>query len=149
MARIGAAGRVALCALMIWAPLPLGSNRAIFWSVNAFFASLVVAFFLIEEARRGYTEKLDWPTTAWLLTGLAVVAAWMLIQALPLSTPILEHPLRSRLAEGLSPPSGAITANPSATLSTVAQFAPPVFVAAVAAILGTNGRHAALLLKVI
>lgn len=112
-------------------------------------ASCVVALFLIGHVTHERNGPLDLGLTAWLVAGLTVVVGWMLIQAIPLSDAALSHPLRSRLGSGLNLAFGAISANPSASLTTVAQFAPPVVLAVVAASVGANRRSGDLLLKTI
>lgn len=48
-----------LLALMIWAPLPLGSNRPVFWMMSATIIFLTMAVFLIGSGLRG--KKLSTP----------------------------------------------------------------------------------------
>jgi len=142
------AARLGLLFMLFWAPLPIGSNRPLFWAVNAFLASAILALFLLGKAWRRPSRQ-DSPLTAWLVGGLLTIVSWMLLQASWVPFDSLAHPIRSDLGSDLPGSYGAISANPAASMTMVAQFAPPAMLAIVAAYLCASRTHAAVLLKMI
>jgi serine/threonine protein phosphatase 1 len=140
--------RVLLYCLILWAPLPLGSNRPVFWVVNGILASIILALFLLHEFRNGQRREVDWRLTGWILAGVSLWALWMVIQALPGVPAALQHPIWSTVADNLGA-SGSISVNPSSTLTTAVQVVPVVFVAIVAMRLAFERQRAITLLNVV
>lgn len=138
--------RVLLYCLILWAPLPLGSNRPIFWAVNGVIASVILVLFLLNEIRTGERREVDWRLTGWILAGTSIWALWMLIQAMPGMPSAFQHPIWTTIIGNAG---GAISVNPSSTLTTAAQVVPVVFVAVVAMRLALDKRRAITLLNVI
>lgn len=143
------AARVLLYALLVWAPLPLGSNRPVFWVVNGIAATAVLALFVAGEATQSYKTRFDWRPAALVLLTLAVWAVWIVIQALPGTPQSLQHPLWTELAGSLSGSSGAISINPGSTWTTAAQVIPIAFLAIVAMRLAHDQRRTEFLLQLI
>lgn len=106
----------ALLVFLLWAPLPLGSNRP--WS-----ASLLVllssTLLLVYVCTRQPKHKLDAPTPILWAVGLYVAAIlWAIIQWSPWTPSIWHHPIWAIGAESLDKSlDGRITVNPSATLA--------------------------------
>ena len=141
------ASRFLLYCLIIWAPLPVGSNRPIIWVINGVVATIILALFLLSELY-GPRRLLDWRLPGWILAGMTVWAAWMLIQAVPGVPLALQHPIWTALAGDLPWVGGAISVNPASTLTTVVQVVPIVFLGLVAMRLAVDRRRAILLLNV-
>ncbi len=80
----------AFLSLLIWLPLPLGSNRAWAWSVMEVWVLLLSLAWLVQYLRgRVVTSQAfvqAWPVTL----GLAVVCAWVALQAVPLQAGLLQ-----------------------------------------------------------
>ena len=143
------AARLLLYALVFWAPLPLGSNRAIFWVINALVASVILVLFVGGELRSRHDSRFDWRPLAWVMSVIVIWAVWMVIQAVPYTPKSLHHPIWSEVAEALPGLRGAISINPSTTWATIAEFVPIVLLGVVAARLANDGRRARVLLNVI
>jgi O-antigen ligase len=143
----GKAGRLLLYVMMIWAPLPLGGNRPLFWAINGVLTAIVVVLFIVDEMR--FPQQIAWAPVAWVLVPLAGVLAWMLVQAAPIPLNVFISPVRIGLPADLGAVVPAISVNPGATLTTFVQVAPAVFLAAVAAHLADSRSRAAFLLNVV
>ncbi len=143
------AARLLLYALLVWAPLPLASNRAIVWVVNGAWALLILCLFLLGEYASKGERPADWRRAARVVAGITVWSMWMVLQALPFTPGFLHHPVWSSFAEDIAGARGAISINPSATWATIAEFVPIVLLGLVAFRLAYDRRRARLLLEVI
>ena len=143
------AARVILYCLLVWAPIPLGSNRPIFWVVNGVAATVALALFVAGEIIRGGKVQFDWRPVAFLGVGLAVWAVWIVLQALPGVPSALQHPLWTELADVLPGISGAVSINPSSTWTTAAQVVPIAFLTIMAIRLANDPRRAQFVLRLI
>jgi O-antigen ligase len=83
------------CALLIWAPLPLGSNRPWSWSLLAVWAALaLLAWAVAQLAVSGPRPRAAWPVTLAALTTLPVWG-FAFVQTLPAAdvAGLAPHPL--------------------------------------------------------
>jgi O-antigen ligase len=143
--RPGATWRNSFYGLLIVAPLPLGSNRPIFWAANGVVAFLIVLIFCVFELRSN-PQKLRWPILAWALFGLTAVGAWMVVQAMPIMPSALWHPAWRQFGNGAY---GAISASPGATWDSAAVFFTIVGISAMAARVGAEKISGLITLKVV
>lgn len=144
------AARVLLYALVVWAPLPLGSNRAIFWVINACLASASLVLFMGGElAASRQRREFNWRPAVWIALAITVWALWMVVQAVPYTPAALHHPIWQDMATSLPDVRGAISINPSTTWATIAEFVPIVFLGLVAMRLANHPRRVELLLTLI
>ncbi|MEZ9233749.1 O-antigen ligase family protein [Vibrio amylolyticus] len=75
------------CLLLIWMPIPLGSNRAWAWSIAEIWIAIQTIALLVI-----YHKELPWSklkSFVWLLVPLGIFQLWVLIQTLPLSSAIV------------------------------------------------------------
>jgi O-antigen ligase len=74
---------------VVLAPLPLGSNRPLFWSVAGVVLGLALAGTGLHLLRSGrhWPKSLTFPAVAF-----SIVIAWMAVQALPFLPAMLHHP---------------------------------------------------------
>jgi O-antigen ligase len=79
---------------LAWVPVPLGSNRPIFWSMNAMLIGAIGLYFF---ARKGWTQSLAQLDLRPLPAMFLIVIAFLVLQLLPL-------------------PSGALSVAPGATV---------------------------------
>ncbi len=105
-----------LVAVVLLAPLPLGSNRPLPASALAAAAGALLCVWgvgaLLAHPPAMVSVRPFWP--ALVLCGLA--AAWAAVQAVPVTPPGLHHPYWSAAREVLGfPHAGAISVNPAAT----------------------------------
>ena len=100
--------------LLVEAPLFLGSNRRIFWGINACLTALCLAAFTASEWQNRRISRFDWrlPLVACGVIGLAMV--WMAIQATTWSPEFLHHPIWKTIEPDLRGP-GAISIDPPLT----------------------------------
>ena len=100
--------------LLVESPLFLGSNRRIFWGINACLTALCLAAFTASEWRNRRISRFDWrlPLVALSVVGLAMV--WMAIQATTWSPEFLHHPIWKTIEPDLRGP-GAISIDPPLT----------------------------------
>ncbi|WP_119394254.1 O-antigen ligase family protein [Salinibius halmophilus] len=76
---------VILCALIIWVPIPFGSNRPWAWSLLQLLIAITFALHLF-NAWRGTKPLLPQNKKAyWLLAPLAITQLWVFIQTLPIA----------------------------------------------------------------
>lgn len=149
MARVA---RFLLYCLIIWLPLPLGSNRPVFWIVNGLVVSVILILFLageIEAGQNQHQRRLDWRPAVWALAGLGVWVVWMIFQALPGIAGVLHHPQWAFLGDAVGTPAGAVSINPSATWTTMAQVVPAILLSVVAMRLAVNPVRARFLLNIV
>lgn len=123
--------------LLLLSPLALGSNRPLFWAINALIACIAIGGFALAEFRRQEATRFDWSLLAMAGSGVAILLCWMLLQALPCVPAFLAHPLWTiEKSNGC----GSISINPSLTWATVAWMS-SVAIAIPAARLGTSKRR--------
>jgi serine/threonine protein phosphatase 1 len=146
---VAEAARAILYCLLVWAPIPLGSNRPIFWVVNGVAATVALALFVAGEIVRDQKVHFNWRPVAFLGAGLAVWALWIVLQALPGVPSALQHPLWTELADALPGISGAVSINPSATWTTAAQVVPIAFLTIIAIRLANDPNRAQFVLRLI
>ena len=143
------AARVLLYLLLAWAPLPLASNRPLFWAGNALVVSACLGLFLLGEVIRPHRSGLDWRPAAFMAFGLAVWVAWMIVQTVPHLPRVLWNPVWTLFPSPVSGVDGTISADPAATWDTIAQVAPIGFLAIVAFLLGAKRSRAETMLRVV
>ncbi|MDD3449911.1 MAG: polymerase, partial [Gammaproteobacteria bacterium] len=80
----------ALLALLVWLPLPLGSNRPWAWSLMETAVFLLCALWLAGVARGRWQPTPALREARWVLTLLGVWLGWGLLQAMPLPAPLVE-----------------------------------------------------------
>ncbi len=114
-----------LLVILAISPLPLGSNRPVFWAINGVFAALLTIV-LVPAARRSH---LDWRPVAWAVAGITLVLAWMLIQTAALPLPVISDPLG---AAGNVATTGTISLDHAATLTALVRFMTPALLGLVA-----------------
>jgi O-antigen ligase len=105
-----------LVAVVLLAPLPLGSNRPLPASALAAAVGALLCVWgvraLLAHSPAMVAVRAIWPAA--VLFGLA--AAWAAVQAVPVTPPALHHPYWSTAREVLGVPyAGAISVNPAAT----------------------------------
>ncbi|WP_281544130.1 O-antigen ligase family protein [Grimontia sp. SpTr1] len=87
MASIEKSSFYSLLALIIWLPIPLGSNRDWAWSIAEFWIAFQSILLII--AYRGNLPFEPLKQYKWLLSGLALFQLWVLFQTLPLPWEVL------------------------------------------------------------
>lgn len=148
--RLSALARFGLYALLVWAPIPLGSNRPIFWAINGLLASLVLLLFVAGEGSRATRTAVDWPALTLLAGGLGLLAAWIALQSARWTPAVLHHPAWTDFAlDPAAPPRGAISANPAAGYASLAAFLPFAFLAVFAARIAFDAARARFLLRLV
>ncbi len=141
--------RFLLYALLIWAPLPLASNRAIVWVLNGGLAALVLCLFLIGEFGSKTERDVNWRPAALALAGITLWSAWMVFQALPVTPSAFHHPIWSGPGADLAGAHGAISINPASTWATIAEFVPIVLLGLVSFRIAQDASRARTLLHVV
>jgi O-antigen ligase len=124
--------RIAFYALLVWAPIPLGSNRPIFWAANAAVGSVILAALLLRRRRTVAEETFR----TLVLIGLPplLLIGWMIVQAAPWVPEALRNPAWNDAPSG----GGAISINPSATLTTALGFLAVAMTGLIAARISMN-----------
>lgn len=135
--------------MLVWAPLPLASNRAIVWVVNGAFAVLILSVFLLGEYIGKTAREVDWRPAAWALAGVTVWAGWMVLQALPITPLAFHHPIWSSVGADMPGARGAISINPASTWATIAEFVPIALLGLVSFRLAQDRHRARMLLMVV
>ena len=131
--------RWALLVVLAVSPLPLGSNRPLFWAISGVVAALLTIL-LIPAAWR---STLDWRPVAWAMAGLSLILAWVLVQAAPLPIAGESGPLGAVGGIGTT---GSISRDPAATLTALVRFMTPALLGIVAFVAyleraGRGGSH--------
>lgn len=138
----------ALCALIIWLPLPLASNRPWSWGVMmvaVFSLSAVWQWGLIKGRAQLH---LPWRYLRWPGLLFAASLIWTGIQLLPVGAP-LAHPLWQQAAQALNQPLvGTISLNPNAGMEGTLRLLAYACLFALAMQLGRNTQMAQRLLVV-
>lgn len=137
--------RLGLYGLLILAPLPLGSNRPLFWGINGVIAALTVAVFAWSEFARSDSGRFDWHLPQVALVGMLIIGTWIIIQASPWTPKAWHHPIwfASPILKGAK---STISADPSLTWQALGWWSVlSIFVVAVD--MGTNASRGIFLLK--
>ena len=130
--------------LLMLAPMLLGSNRPLFWSVNGVLSAIILAGFVWSEFGRGRSQS-DWRLPFMAISAQAAVGAWIAFQASSWTPKMWHHPIWS-ISPLLSNSHGAISADPSQTWQTLGWWCTlAIFIVAVR--IGTSPRRALFLLK--
>lgn len=140
--------RFLLYFLLIWAPIPLGSNRPIVWVVNGAIATVALLLFAFGEVRNADRHAIDWRPLTLAASLYALVVGFMVLQAMPGMPAEWLHPVWA-LAPAVSSAAPTISINPSATWATIAEFAPIGFLVVIAARAAVVPRRAEFLLELI
>jgi len=141
--------RVLFFAFLIWAPIPLGSNRVLFWTINAVFALGIFLLLVIDEWRNRRSRTAVQRTIVLLLGLTAVPLVWMVIQALGLTPAAFHSPTWTDLSVTDLSWSGAISVNPAATLSAASNFVTVALSGIIAARIAMSSRQTLMLLNVV
>jgi O-antigen ligase len=133
--------RVGLYWLLFSAPLLLGSNRTIFWGLNGVVAAISTSAFCLTEFRKRAVSRYDWQLPLIAASGIAMLSAWMVFQAVPFTPASWHHPIWH-----VTELPGAISINPSQTWSALSWWsALSVFLVAVR--IGTSQRLSLFVLR--
>jgi O-antigen ligase len=97
--------------MLVWAPLLLGSNRAIFWSLNGFAGAIALLCFLASEWKTRRSSVSNWNIPLQVLLLIALPVIWMLVQIMPGLPASLLHPVWADVPRA----SGRMTINPHQT----------------------------------
>lgn len=108
---MGKLSRFLLALQLCVAPFLLGSNRAVFWSLNALLAAMALLAFVLAEYKNAKRSRADWALPFQILLLLALPGLWMVFQLVPEVPQLLAHPVWAHVP-GSSP---AITLNPHQT----------------------------------
>lgn len=109
-----AALSVVLVVLLALAPLPLGSNRPVFWALGALVLGISGAIYCATLAVRGQSLRMS---PAWLSTAMALGAAylfWIVLQVLPLGA--LTGGFETTLPSGLVVRHDTLSLTPGASI---------------------------------
>ena len=147
--RARSAARVVLYGLLIWVPLPLGSNRPFAWAVNGLAAAIMLAFVVRGEMGTRKSVALDRRGEVFLGLGFLILLVWMLIQASPFTPAFLHNEIWLRPAVAQTGAAAAISISPSATLIAIPQLCFLVAVAFAAARVGADQGRTTTLLTVV
>jgi hypothetical protein len=117
----------ALVLTVCLAPLPFGSVYAWSWGLMASTIAVVLAVWVVRLALGREEAPFGLYRTWFLVLPLALVAAWIWLQASGVSPPAWHHPLWTSAAETIGgeaarDPAGAISLNPFQTLSGLARL---------------------------
>ncbi len=135
--------RAAFYAFLIWAPIPLGSNRPIFWIING--AAVLTIFLLMFVAGRDALPTQAKRTLALLMIPTALMALWILVQSLPIVPSALHADAWSDFDVG----GGTISVNPAAGFSSMVQFITIALAGIIAARISTNRRRSVAVLRAV
>lgn len=141
--------RVLFYAFLMWAPIPLGSNRAFIWAINAVFVLGIFILLVLDEWRNRRSRTIVQQTVVVLLALSAVPLAWMVIQALGMVPSFLHGPAWSDLSVPDLDWAGAISVNPGATLSAASNFVTVALAGIIAARIAMSSRQTLILLNVV
>lgn len=143
------AARFLLYLILVWVPLPLASDRPIFWLINGGWAVLILAVFVVGELQGPPRIDINWKPVAWIVCGLVLVSTWMVVQALPGMPIWLQHPAWHEFVPSLPGASNSISIAPGSTWATIAQVVPCFLLGVVALRLSVDRRRRKTLLNVI
>jgi O-antigen ligase len=140
--------RVIVYSLVVWAPIPLGSNRPVLWVVNGLLASLALVLFALGELR-SERSGLDWRFALLPAAALTAWSLWMILQIVPGMPSVLAHPFLSETSAIVPGIGATISGSTSATWATLAEAVPIAFLSLVAMRLAANRQRGLFLLKLI
>jgi hypothetical protein len=107
--------------LVTVSPILLGSNRPIFWALNAILGALILSSLLLLERHAILRSRFSWALPLLAMTTLCGIALWSVIQAAPFVPELAKHPVWSAVARtNLVPQAASIGINPSAAWSSIA-----------------------------
>jgi O-antigen ligase len=138
VATINGLFRFGLYALLILAPLPLGSNRPIFWGINGVISAFVVGGFVWSEVKTK-SSRFDWHIPLVAISALLLIALWIFIQASSWTPKAWHHPVWfvSPMVAGAA---SSISADPSQTWQALSWWSTlSIFIVAVR--WGTNSKR--------
>ncbi len=122
--------RSCLYAVVIASPLLMGSNRPVFWIMNAALAATCLLSFAAAEWRGRDHSEISWRMPLAVACALAVSLLWMAVQSIGTMPAALAHPVWAQAAQIL-PVESAISIAPRLTLTAIAWAAPlALFIAA-------------------
>lgn len=131
-------------AFIVWAPVPIGSNRPVLWAVNAVLVLIVFILLMVDEVRGPRRNPVARRIVAAILGATLVPLGWMLIQAVRWTPQILHAPEWASVGTG-----GAISVSPGATLIAAGAFVTVALSGAIAARMATSTRRAKMLLYMV
>lgn len=107
-----------LVALLIWLPIPLGSNRIWAWTLGEVWIALttsVLAWVLYNSPEKSLTQRLS--PFFWLIIPIAVFQVWVFCQIIPLPIVVLEwiSPISASAYQNVAAQWGYISLDPAAT----------------------------------
>lgn len=82
-----------LIVLLAWAPLPLGSNRPLAWTVLALATGLLLLAWTVVAARRPADPLLSWRRIWPAIAGLVLVCVTIVLQLVPFTPDGWHHPM--------------------------------------------------------
>lgn len=138
----GALHRGLFYAFIVWAPVPLGSNRPALWALNAIVVVVVFCLLVLEEIRDPHPEPVVRRIMTAILAAASLPLIWMLLQAARWTPAFLHAPDWDAVATGI----GAISVNPGATLVAASGFVTVALSGVIAARIATSTRRAKMLL---
>jgi O-antigen ligase len=141
--------RALFYAFLIWAPIPLGSNRGIFWAINSVFVLGIFILLVLDEWQNRRSRTAVQRTVVVLLALAAVPLVWMVVQALSMTPAFLHGPAWSDLSVTDLDWSGAISVNPGATLSAASNYVTVALAGIIAARIAMSSRQTLVLLNVV
>jgi O-antigen ligase len=141
--------RVLFYAFLVWAPIPLGSNRVLFWSINAAFAVGIFTLLVVDEWRNRRSRTAVQRTVVLLLALAVVPLVWMVIQAFGFTPSFLHAPSWNDLTVPDLGWSGAISVNPGATLTAASNYVTVALTGIIAARIAMSSRQTLVLLNVV
>ena len=80
---------LALVALLVWAPLPLGSNRPWSWALMQGWILVIAVLWLWGAARGRWSVTPALARARWVLVLLGAWVLWGLVQMIPMPGPLL------------------------------------------------------------
>lgn len=141
---VTAIARTAFYAFLIWAPIPLGSNRPVFWIVNG--VAILTIFLLMFVAGREALPTQTRRTLTLLMIPAALMALWMLVQSISITPSAFHSTAWSDFGVGSE---GAISVNPAASFTSMVQFITIALAGIVAARISTNRHRSVAVLRAV
>lgn len=129
--------------MILLAPLPLGADRPFWWSLLGLLSALALAAYAILVLARQRALSFSISGMLAILLPAAVTLAWGLFQSTTLVPAVLENPVWTTAATALDAPvHGAISLDPSASMTGVMRLATYLAVFVLAMQLGRERRFA-------
>lgn len=111
---------ILLLATAAISPALLGSNRPLFWGVNAAIIAIALGFFAL--SRKGRRPAVPASHLIGLGTAFAAVFVWLIIQALPFAPQMLANPLWQALPDAIGDGRSAISVDLIGTYDTLLRY---------------------------